>query len=95
MVSITSIEFKCNKYAAANNMQLNGYTFGQMFTVIEDTIDKIWKYDMLDYTQYHFILDEATAEFKNPENWAMREEITEDLKLLGYSFVSNGIFKIK
>jgi hypothetical protein len=89
MKNLTSLEAKIQKFAKSNNMKTNDYEWGKMTGAVEDLVSRIERYKHLSSNELNRLMDIYFKGFKNPENWAMREEAVEDLKILGFKFINN------
>jgi len=93
METITSLEARIKRVAHANNMKLNGYEWHKMEGAVEDLTFWVNKFNHLTLNELNGMMDNFFREYKNPENWAMRQEAIWDLKILGFKFNHTDISK--
>ena len=86
MKNLTSLEARIQRLAKNNNMKLNDYEWYKMQGAVEDLTFWVEKFNYLTLNSLNGMMDNFFREYKNPENWAMRQEAIEDLKILGFKF---------
>ena len=93
MKNLTSLEAKIQKFAKSNKMETNDYEWYKMQGAVEDLTFRVDKFNYLTLNELHGMMDNFFKGFKNPENWAMRGEAIEELKILGFKFNNYGLCK--
>lgn len=93
MKNLTSLEAKIQRLAHSNNMELNGYEWYKMNDQIECLTFWVDRFNYLTLNELNGMMDNFFRGFKNPENWAMRQEAIEDLKILGFKFNHHDLCK--
>lgn len=86
MKNQTSLEARIQRVAHLNNMKLNNYEWHKMEGAVEDLSNYVDQFDFLTINELKEMMDIFFKGFKNPENWAMRGEAIDDLKILGFKF---------
>ena len=93
MKTITSLEARIKRVAHLNKMKLNNYEWHKMERAVEGLTFWVDKFNLLTISELNGMMDNFFREFKNPENWAMRQEAIEDLKILGFKFNQTELYK--
>ena len=90
----TSMDRHIENVAKSTGQKPNGIEWAVLQNAAESIVDEVEGINSMALSDFHAILDKYTlGTFKNPENFAIRGEAVEQLKILGYTFTPTQVFR--